>query len=277
MATYETLQNLADKIVNPTKMAGALSLLQSMQSEVQGLGDNPIRWRPSFVRVVQGTTDTSQVKGKVGVGDIIWGDEVIGDSLEILPLMAFNTRQMWDPDPNVQIVKCFSPDAKVGSRFGECKTCKFAEYDAELKKVDCTLAHTVYVLRPDFSSIGQVSFSKTSYSNGTAWVKMMRARSVPPYVNSFKLKSKKSTQYKQVSLLEAEGQKDAFQYGEGEVDFVKELFTFLLDSRKEYLAVWHEEHKNRATAPALPSADEHKSIEMKEAGTVSAEAEKYDM
>lgn len=280
--TYQQLTELAQNIKDAAKQANALQLLEDMQMEIVGIGDEPVRWRPSFVRVVQGTTDTSKIADKVSVGDIVWGDNARGSTAEVIPLSAYQGRQMWDPDPNKTVMICSSPDAKTGFRYGDCKKCAFSKFDEAAKKSACSANYTFYVLAPDFSSVGQVSFSKTSYANGSAWFKLLR-RNGYPYTNLFNLKTKKSTQHKNVSLLEAEGVAGKIKYGEGEEAFVKTLFLFFHESREEFLKVWTEEHKNpQQSAPALEGGTtspqlSHTILDGDVSGEASPEAQKYEM
>jgi len=278
--TYQQLQELATKIADDTKKKNALQLLEDMQMEIPGIGDEPVRWRPSFIRVVQGTTDTSKISEKVSVGDIVWGDSAKGTTAKVIPISAFPGRQMWDPDPNKTTMLCSSPDGKIGFRYGECKKCSFSKYDEAAKKSACSSNYTFYVLAPDLSSIGQISFSKTSYANGAAWLKVLR-RGGYPYRNAYNLKTTKSTQYKNVSLLEAEGIPGQIVYGEGEMEFVHNLYMFFFESREAFLKSWTEEHSN--PKPALAGPEEtpqlsHTILDGEETTTeASSEATKYEM
>ena len=279
--TYQSLTELAQKIKNKTKRENALQLLENMQMEIPGIGDTPVRWKPSFIKVVQGTTDTSKFTDKVASGDIVWGDSLKGALTQVIPLTSFQGRQMWDPDPNNVILLCSSPDAKVGFKYGECKKCAFSKFDEAAKKSACSLNYTFYVLSPDFKDVGQVSFSKTSYSNGAAWVKLLRQGGGYPYRNMFNLKSKKSTQYKNVNLLEAEGIAGKIPYEEGEQEFVHDLYMFFYNSREEFLKTWDEDHRTPQAltnqAPAVPQIASSSILEADTSDTVSSEATKYEM
>lgn len=287
MADYTTLTELAQKIKDKTKQANALRLLQDMQTEIEGIGDRPVRWHPGFIRVVQATTDMSKVPDGATLGSLVW-DNKAQKELRIIPLISYENRAMWDPDPNKNQMLCSSPDAKVGTQYGECRKCPFQVFDTEKNRSACSKQVTFQVLAPDFSNVGQVQFQKTSFMNGKNWITALRTLRTYPYTHSFNLVTEKSTKVKNVNLLKHDNA-ERVTYGEGEQEFVAELYRFFHHGREDFLKAFHEAKAERTAllASQTPAQLEHASAASEEEGTtlltppqeasVSDEAKKYDM
>lgn len=281
--TYEQLTTLANEIKSEDKKANAVSLLARMQKEIHGIGDRPIRWSPSFVSVVQGTTDTTKFSEKVSTGDIVWGTNVIGSSLKIIPMITYSSRTMWNPDITNAKVLCYSPDANEGSRYGNCRECQFSKFDEANNKVPCTLSQVFWVIKPDFSDIGQVSFSKTNYTNGTGWLKRLRQAKVDPYYHAFELVAPKSTEHKNVYMMTAKPLEGRVQYTLEELAFIGALSSFIQEGRAEMVKAFKERSEERSHTPLLDGSTEAKpllateTLNIAEAESEAPEAAKYDM
>ena len=66
---FHTLSALASAIPEEHLKNNALALLDKMASVIEGVGDRPITWQPTFIKIIQGTTDTSNlVAGAAGKG-----------------------------------------------------------------------------------------------------------------------------------------------------------------------------------------------------------------
>lgn len=250
MENLELLKELAGNLTGGLK-ENAENLVERMGEVIEGIGDKPITWRPGMLKLVQGTSDRGKLPKGVGIGDFVLGEDKLEQPVEVIPLLAWVSRQMWDPNPDNAKMLCNSPDGTVGFQFGDCRTCPHGKFDQEANRSACNKTVSVLVITRDLSNVFTVNFSKTNYMNGVDWQGLMKKAGVAPYKRIYKLSSQTSTKNKNVELIKAEpvtGEKV-----EGDVlAFVEELFNRSRDDRKEMLLKFHEYVKNKqANGPAL--------------------------
>ncbi len=70
----DSLQALVEKLPKDAKEK-AEALLARMGEVIEGIGDEPIRWKPSMLRLVQGTTDRTTIPKGTAIGDMLLGEE----------------------------------------------------------------------------------------------------------------------------------------------------------------------------------------------------------
>jgi hypothetical protein len=264
MQNLEQLKTLAGNLTGGLK-ENAENLVERMGEVIEGIGDKPIEWRPGMLKLVQGTSDRSKLPKGTGIGDFVLGEEKVETPFKVIPLMAWTSRQMWDPNPDNAKMVCNSPDGTVGWAFGDCKVCPNGKFDQEANKSACNKQITVLVVSADLKEVFTVNFAKTNYMNGVDWQGLMKKAGVAPYKRLYNLSSQTSTKNKNVELIKAEpvtGEKV-----EGEVlAFVEELFRRSNTDRKEMLVKFHEYVKTKKTAaPALEAAPDVQLIAHDEA------------
>lgn len=250
MENLELLKELASKLVGEAK-ANAEGLVERMGEVIEGIGDKPITWRPGILKLVQGTSDRGKLPKGVGIGDFVLGEEKLDQPTEVIPLIAWMSRQMWDPNPDNAKMICNSPDGTVGFQFGECRSCPNGKFDTEANRSACNKQVSVLVITSDLTNVFTVNFAKTNYMNGVDWQGLMKKAGVAPYKRLYKLSSQTSTKNKNVELVKAEPVTGVKVEGEV-LAFVEELFNRSRDDRKEMLVKFHEYVKSKqANGPAL--------------------------
>lgn len=236
MKNLETLAELAATLPAKTK-ANAVELVQKMGEVIEGIGDNPIEWRPDNLKVVQGTSDRSKLPKDAKIGSMVIKDQVMAQPLVVIPIRAWKGRQYWDQDPNNARVICSSQDSKVGYRFGNCRTCQYAKFDEEANKSQCNMNVTVISTTPELDRIFTSSFSKSNYSNGTAWMGEMAKNGVSTYKRQYTLNTETSKKSKNVEVLVAANEGPT---PKEMVPFLAELFSIIGENREESLAKFYE-------------------------------------
>jgi len=259
----EKLLNLANDLPDAVK-ENAVNLVTRMGEVIEGIGDEPVVWRPSYLRIVQGTTDRTKLPKGTGIGDLIIGENKMESPLKVIPLRMHDARQFWSPDPNENKMLCSSPDSKFGYIGNECRSCPHSQFNEETKKSECAKMKTVMVVLADLSDVIVVNFSKTNYSVGREWETTMKKAAVLPYRRTYGLSAKTNTAYKNienydVQILDAKERNTPSEL----IPFLTELFTQVGEDRKETLVKFYEFIKNRkeSGAPALAnSADSEMTL-----------------
>jgi hypothetical protein len=263
MKNLDKLAELATTL--PAKIkAGAAELVSKMGEVVEGIGDNPIEWRPDSLKVVQGTSDRSKLPKSAVIGSIVIRDTVFEQPLTVIPLRAWKGRQYWDPDQNNSRVICSSQDTKVGFRFGNCSSCQYSKFDEENNKSQCNTTVTVMATTPELDKVFMVNFSKSNYSNGTAWMSLMSKNGVSTYKRQYTLTTETSKKSKNVEVLLAANDTTS---AKDSLPFLQELFDQISANREESLAKFYDYVKSltSATPMALPS---HMELDESEVTTV---------
>lgn len=236
------LNELASKLPKNIS-ANALALVEKMTVAIEGLGDDPDRakWRPTNIKLVQGTTDRTKLPKGATIGTLVLGERIMEQPLRVIPLAVWAGRQMWSPDQNEAKLLCSSPDAKAGYLGYDCKECPHSKWDETTKRSECGATHEMLVITEDLSEIFKVSFAKTNYANGKMWFSKMKEAGVAIYRRVYGLRSETNKQYKQVESMIVEYYSDPKEKEVSPeiVDFIAEMFKMVQSDRKESLDVFH--------------------------------------
>lgn len=259
MTNLNTVIDAANRLPDAMK-ANAMALIKDMTTERMGIGDRVIRWRPSLLRIVQGTTDTSAIDGDVKLGDIVFGNIPAGKKPRIMTLRSWDSRQMWDPDQNNARVVCSSPDGKTGWRFGDCRKCENSKFQDD-KPALCRQQKTFLAVTEDLSEIIQIDLSRTQLKIGAEWEKKLSKMAVMPFQRVFELDVKRNEKNKNIFNLEPVRTDD---YTTAEVtEFLNTLFDFFVERRKEELKSFYD----NLEAYKARKAESHHEEESSSAGT----------
>lgn len=236
----ETLKQLAAALPESHK-SNAMALLERMESVIEGIGDQPIKWHPLLLKLVQATTDRSKLPKGVGAGDFMLGEDKMDQPLPVIPLYIGNGRQYWSPDQNEAKMLCSSPDAKVGYIGKECAKCEFSQFNEETRRSECAKIKQMLVIAADFSDIFSINFAKTNYQIGVEFEGLMKKAGVAPYRRIYNLSSKTNSKYKNVESFVVEPAAAAERNVAPElIDFLKELFEVVRQDRKEAIDKFYE-------------------------------------
>lgn len=249
----DSLKALAANLPESHKQ-NAQDLLERMEAVVEGIGDEPIRWRAPMLRMLQATSDRSKAPKGAGPGDFILGEDKLDQPLPFIILTIYNGRQYWSPDKDENKMLCSSPDGKVGYIGMECNKCPHGKFDEEARKSDCGKVKQALVITADFKEIFVLNFSKTNYTVGMELETFAKKAGVAPYRRVYNLSSKTNSKYKNVEQFVVEPAAGAEKNVAADlVDFLKELFEVVRDDRKASLEKFYEiiEVKRQGGAPAL--------------------------
>lgn len=241
----DSLKELAANLPEPFK-ANAEALLDRMGTVVEGIGDEPILWRPPLAKLVQPTTDRSKLPKGVSAGDILLGEEKQELPIGGIPISTSNIRQFWSPDQNENKMLCSSPDAKLGYIGVNCNECPHSKFNEETRKSECNKVKQVIVIKEDLSDIFVMNFHKTNYAIGMEWEGMMKKAGVAPYRRIYSISSETNKKYKTIESLVVETRTGDERAPKAElVPFLTELFNVIRAERKESLDKFYEIVKER--------------------------------
>lgn len=236
----ETLSALAAKLPAPYK-ENAEELISRMGEVIEGIGDEPQRWRAPLLRLVQGTTDRSSIPKGTAIGDMLIGEKKVEQPFKYIVMRTWTGRQYWNPDPNESNMLCSSPDAKLGYQYGYCNQCDFAVFNEETRKSDCSKTKNALVITADFSEIAHIVFSKTNYQAGMNLETYLKKAGVAPYRKIYGLTTETNAKYKNVEnySIELLDEKERNVHADL-VPFLQELFKVVGDDRKESIDKFYE-------------------------------------
>ena len=278
MKNLENLVALTEQIPSPLK-ENAAALLEEMSTVIEGVGDQPVEWRPGFLRLVQGTTDRSSIPKGTGIGDFVIGEEKVDQPLHFIPLRMWDGRQYWDPDQTSNKMLCWSPDAKFGQIGRECKSCEFATW-VEGEGSACTKNKTVLAITSKLDKIFTVTFAKSNYKSGMELEGMMKKAAVNPYARTYGLGSTTSPTAKNIEVYKVEVLDDKLRRTPSEqIPFLKGLFDRVSEDRKAMIDAFYENAKKKQEQLAL-SGEKQLAIEGKTGGdatTIEVKADKEDV
>lgn len=236
----------------------AANLLEEMGGAIEGIGDEAVEWKPPFLRLVQGTTDRRTLPKGANIGSFVLGENLLDNPMKFIPLRMWTGRQYWNPDPNVNKMICYSPDAKLGM-LGNCRGCVHSAW-VEGEGSACSQHKTLLAITADFSKVFSITFSKSSYKVGTELENAMKKAGVAIYGRTYGLASEpnpnaKNTEIFKLEILDDKARKTPLPA----LPFLKELFSTIDRDRKKMLEVYYEGAEARAeklrlassTAPAL--------------------------
>ena len=256
----ENLEKLVELVKtlpeNVAEAAGAL--VEQMGTVVEGIGDEPIRYRPETVKLVQGTSDRTKLPKGAGIGSMIIGENILENPTNVIPLRSWVTRQMWDPNPENSRMLCSSQDGEVGYAHGNCRTCQYSKFDEAENRSACNKSITVLFILADLSALSFINFSKTNYSNGTDWVSLMKRASVAPYKRIYGLNAETSSKSKNVEIIKISSEG---KVAEELIPFLEELYKQVSEDRKASLQRYYEYIETRKnSAPELSAPSEEGTL-----------------
>lgn len=255
MQGLDTLKKLAEKLPAATK-ANALKLIGKMGETIEGIGDKPIEWRPSNLKVVQATTDRSTLPKGTAIGSIVIGEEIQDQPMKVIPLRIWTTRQKWSSDRDNNKLECWSPDGEIGFTLArDCKTCPHQKFDTATNRAECNKSKTAMAITADMKTIFNVNFSKTNYQNGMHFEDLMKKAGVSPYKRVYALKTETHPKYKNVEALIPEADMTTTLDGPT-IEFLQELYSVMSADRTASLSLIYELVKNKRTegvSTALPA------------------------
>lgn len=237
----ENLKTLAESLPEDVK-ANALALVEEMGTVIEGIGDDPVPWKPSFLRLVQGTTDRSSLPKGTGIGDFVIGEKKVDQPLEIIPLRFWDARQYWDPDQTNAKMLCNSPDAKKGYYGQDCKSCEYGKWkEEENKGSDCNKIKSGMFITSDLRTLFTINFAKSSYKAGMELEGFMKKAGVLPYRRTYGLTNTPSATAKNVEIFKVELLPEAKRNtATDKLDFLKAIFDAVGGDRKVMLDKFYE-------------------------------------
>lgn len=242
MVTNEQLFAAAEGIKDKTLKENALKFLEKMTEVIEGIGDKPIEWRPSGLKVVQSMSDTDKLPEGAKAGDLVLGDSILDKEVAVLPLRVWDSRVMWHEDTDRTEIICQSPDGKNGFKHGNCFKCPHSKY-VEGEGVDCNKTKNFLVVMSDLSDVFVCNFAKSQYAMGMDWEKTMRNMKVLPYKREYVLTADAHPKYKKVKALHSSPTRNSVP--EGAEEFVKLLFQRVKEDREQQLISFQEYVENR--------------------------------
>lgn len=273
----DKLKALAEKLPKEVK-ANAVALITRMEEVVEGIGDEPVRWKPSQLKLVQGTTDRGSIPKGTAIGDFVLGEKKVEQPLKFIPERIWEGRQYWSPDQNENKLLCSSPDGKLGYIGSYCNQCPHSKFDEVARKSDCGKTQNVIAILPDLSDIFIVSFAKTNYKVGLELKTAATKAGVALYRRTYALTSETNKQYKNVENYAFETLGDADKITpEPLLEFLKELFDIIGNDRKENVDKFHEvvlaRKDERAASLPAPASSENTVLLTDETQTIPGGAE----
>jgi hypothetical protein len=246
------LKNLAEKLPKGAK-ENAVALVERMGQKIEGIGDESKGWRAPSSRVVQPSSDRSKLPKNAGIGTILIDDRVEQQPLKTIPLRMWDSRQLWSPDKDDAKILCYSPNGKVGSKYGICASCQFGKFDVETNRSACNKGKTFINIKADLSDVFMTTFYKTNYKNGTSWSKLMTKAGVAPFKRVYEMKTETSKEYKNVeSLLVNVPDKTSEAITPDEyIPFLEALFLKITEDREQHLKNFEEMVANKGSEVAM--------------------------
>lgn len=270
MQNLDKLKALANELPDTVK-ANALALIEEMGTVVEGIGDEQVAWRPGYLRLVQGTTDRSTIPKGTGIGEFVLGEKKVEQPLHFIPLRIWDARQMWDPDQTSNKILCWSPDSKLGSVYGDCRTCKYKDW-VEGQGSDCGKTKTTIVIDSTLSRVFTITFGKSNFKVGSELEGAMKKAAVPTYQRTYGLTSATNSTAKNVENFKLEILDDKLRKTpDSYYAFLKELFDLISSDRKAMLDTFYENAKIRKEQLALSGNAPAAALEDSSSSTVSVE------
>lgn len=259
MENLENLMSLAKELPKEV-VENAVALVTEMGSTIEGIGDEPIAWKPGFLRLVQGTTDRSSIPRDARIGDLVIGEHKLDAPFKFIPFRIWTGRQYWDPDQTNNKMLCWSPDAKLGFIGRECKGCPHAEWKEEGGS-DCSKNIGVMAISADLTRVFTVTFAKSNYKVGLELEGLMKKAGVAPYARVYGLGSATSATAKNVENFKIEVLDDkSRRTPEAYLPFLKELFDRITADRKSMIDAFYEGALKRKDQLAIAGGEQQALI-----------------
>lgn len=250
---FTKLSGLADAIQDETKRKNALELLQRMTEVIEGGNDKVITWMPTQVKILQALSNMDNIQADnpkdVTAGALVAGGRVLKNGTQVIPLMFYSSRSLWDPNKDNAVKLCNSPDAKMGWKYGNCNSCAFGKSEEEGKAPPCNKEQTFLVIAEDLSDVYRVTFAKSQYRSGLDWGKEITASRTDPYKRVFSLHGEALEKNKKIKVIKAKLEDHRQLVASTDVlAFLKALHRKNVDDRKAYLETYHKTTSERLIA-----------------------------
>jgi len=150
-----------------------MNLAALASAQKPGMEEVQTAWRIPRVNIVQPTSQSEAKPESAKNGDFYsTAGQILERPFGIIPVY-FHEENINFP-PNSKNPVCSSPDAKLGSPFGECLKCPHLPFGkqnggrGEQNRTDCQNNISCIALAADLSQVYQIQFGKTSRKTGSA-------------------------------------------------------------------------------------------------------------
>lgn len=250
---YQNLAALANAIKDETKRTNALGLLERMNTVIEGMGDRPITWLPTQIKILQSMSDMDKInaddpRDKVA-GSLVAGNRVIPQGTKVVPLMFGTARSLWDKNTENTRKLCSSPDGKVGWVYGTCNTCPHSKgVDAESLPA-CNKEIVFFAMAEDLSDMYRLNFAKTAYRSGMDWTKEIQQARTNPYTRTYSLNGESYEKKKTIKIIKANLESVRTNATDPDVlAFLAAMATKQIADRKNFLVQYHKSVADRLIA-----------------------------
>lgn len=247
------LTALAEAIPNEGLRNNALSLIERMEAVIEGIGDRPITWQPTILKVLQSMSNMDNVTegdggAPVAAGSLVASNQTVPNGLPVIPLCLWQSRSLWDPDTDNVKRLCSSPDAKIGWAHGSCYECSFGTSKEEGKAPACNKEYSFLVIAADLSDIFRITFAKSQYKSGMDWQKEISYTRTHPYKRVYAVRGDSSAKNKKVKEIRASllGNTNGQEFfSEEYMAFLEALYLKQTHDRKQSLIDYHANYEKR--------------------------------
>lgn len=245
------LTTLANAIEDEGVRSNALSLLERMEAVIEGIGDRPLTWQPTIMKVLQSMSNMDNITeggAPVTAGSLVAGNVTVANGLPVIPLCLWQSRSLWDPDTDNTKRLCSSPDAKVGWAHGNCYDCAFGSSKEEGKAPPCNKEYSFLVIAADLSDVFKLTFAKSQYKSGMDWQKEISYTRTHPYKRVYGVRGDSSAKNKKVKEIRASliGNTNAQEFAtDAYMTFLNALYEKQTHDRKQSLVEYHANYEKR--------------------------------
>lgn len=243
---FDKLSGLANGIKDEVKRGNALVLLDSMTQEIDVGDGNPRTWQSKLVKVLQALSSMEKITAEnpkdVRAGAMVAGTHLLANGTQMIPLMTWISRSMWNPDQNINRKLCSSPDSRIGWAHGECIKCPFGKSDEPGVAPPCNKEQSFLTIDRDFKDMYRFQFHKSQYRDGMDWSKMIRDANTHPFKRVYSVNGEPTQKNKKVQTIKVTLQ-DVRENAlpADELAFLEALYQKHLGDRKRYLEDYRAE------------------------------------
>ena len=140
-----------------------LQLATLTAPEIKGIEGTGSQFRVASVRVRQPISSSAGIPEDCKPGQLFsTKGGTLGDSLTFIPILRHAQRKKWTQDSQID---CLSIDGVRGTRYGECKSCPYSQFE-QGKTMECSSGHTFFVVTPELDALYRLDFQKSSAKAG---------------------------------------------------------------------------------------------------------------